>query len=63
VLRGDPDSRSFSCVYLADERIIALDAVNNPKDFLQAKKLFADKTTMNLDMLSDVRTELKNLVS
>ena len=63
VLRGDPDSRSFSCVYLADERIIALDAVNNPKDFLQAKKLIADRKTMNPDMLSDVRTELKNLVT
>lgn len=62
VLRGDPHSRSFSCVYLADERIIALDAVNNPKDFLQAKKLIADRKTMNPDMLSDVRTELKNLV-
>jgi 3-phenylpropionate/trans-cinnamate dioxygenase ferredoxin reductase subunit len=62
VLRGDPDSRSFSCVYLAGERIIALDAVNNPKDFLQAKKLIADRKSMNLDMLSDARTELKELV-
>jgi len=62
VLRGDPESRSFSCVYLADDRIIALDAVNNPKDFLQAKKLIADRKTMNPDTLSDVRTELKDLM-
>jgi 3-phenylpropionate/trans-cinnamate dioxygenase ferredoxin reductase component len=61
VLRGDPDSRSFSCVYLLDKRIIALDAVNNPKDFLQSKKLIADAMTMNLDRLPDARAELKDL--
>lgn len=61
ILRGDPDGRSFSCVYLANERIIALDAVNKPKDFLQAKKLIADGKTMKLNMLSDTRTDLKDL--
>jgi 3-phenylpropionate/trans-cinnamate dioxygenase ferredoxin reductase subunit len=63
VLRGNPDSRSFSCVYLADERMIALDAVNNPKDFLQAKGLIADGKTLKLDRLADARTELKDLVA
>jgi 3-phenylpropionate/trans-cinnamate dioxygenase ferredoxin reductase subunit len=63
VLRGNPDNRSFSCVYLADERMIALDAVNNPKDFLQAKGLIADGKTLKLDRLADARTELKDLVA
>jgi hypothetical protein len=43
--------------------MIALDAVNNPKDFLQAKKLIADGKTLNLDRLADARTELKDLVT
>jgi 3-phenylpropionate/trans-cinnamate dioxygenase ferredoxin reductase subunit len=63
VLRGNPDSRSFSCAYLTDQRLIALDAVNNPRDFLQAKKLIADGKTMNLDRLSEASTELKDLVA
>ncbi|MDH5501675.1 MAG: FAD-dependent oxidoreductase, partial [Gammaproteobacteria bacterium] len=36
VLRGDPDSRSFSCLYLERGRLIAVDAINCPKDFVQA---------------------------
>jgi 3-phenylpropionate/trans-cinnamate dioxygenase ferredoxin reductase subunit len=60
VLRGDPDSRSFSCAYLIGQRIIALDAVNSPRDFLQAKRLIAERTIMNPEVLSDPRTELKD---
>jgi len=63
VLRGDPGSRSFSCVYLSGGRILAVDAVNNPKDFLQSKRLIADRTSMNLEKLADAGVELKNLAA
>jgi 3-phenylpropionate/trans-cinnamate dioxygenase ferredoxin reductase subunit len=63
VLRGDPATRSFSCVYLLGQRILAVDAVNNPKDFLQSKKLIADRARMDLARLSEAGTELKNLVA
>ncbi|HEX2140630.1 MAG TPA: FAD-dependent oxidoreductase [Woeseiaceae bacterium] len=62
VLRGSPDSRSFSCVYLRDGRVIALDAVNNPKDFLQAKKVIADGGAVDRVRLADAATELKDTV-
>ena len=62
VLRGNPDSRSFSCVYLRDGRMIAVDAVNNPKDFLQAKKLIADGGAVDRARLANPSTELKDAV-
>jgi 3-phenylpropionate/trans-cinnamate dioxygenase ferredoxin reductase subunit len=63
VVRGDPASRTFSCVYLVGDRIVAVDAVNNPKDFLQSKKLIADRASMNVDRLAAADVELKDLVS
>jgi 3-phenylpropionate/trans-cinnamate dioxygenase ferredoxin reductase component len=61
VVRGDPGKRSFSCVYLSGSRILAVDAVNNPKDFLQSKKLIADRATMDLERLGDSGIDLKDL--
>lgn len=60
VVRGDPAERSFSCVYLRDKRIIAVDAVNNPRDFLQAKKLIADGALGDGQRLADSTIELKD---
>lgn len=61
VLRGDPARRSFSCCYLRAGRLIALDAINNPKDFLQAKKLIADGAVVDAGRLADAALELKGL--
>jgi len=63
ILRGSRVTRSFSCVYLRERRIIALDAVNNPRDFLQSKKLIADGAAVDLDRLADSAVELKDLVA
>lgn len=37
VVRGDPASRSFAIVYLRENRIIAVDAVNAAKAFMQGR--------------------------
>jgi 3-phenylpropionate/trans-cinnamate dioxygenase ferredoxin reductase subunit len=63
VVRGAPGSRSFSCVYLSGGRIIAVDAVNSPKDFLQSKNLIADRARMDVARLSDASIELKDLAA
>ena len=39
VLRGDPQARSFSVVYLRDWRVIAVDAVNLTRDYAQGRRL------------------------
>lgn len=61
VIRGNPDDRSFSCLYLRAGQLIAIDAVNNPKDFMQSKALIAAHAMIAPDLLIDPANELKNL--
>jgi len=61
IVRGDPDSRSFSCLYLRDGQLIAVDAVNSPKDFMQSKALIAAHVVIDPDLLANPENELKNL--
>ena len=39
VLRGDPATKSFSCCYLKNGELIAIDTVNSAKDQMAARKL------------------------
>jgi len=41
IVRGHPHNGPYACLYLREGRLIAIDAVNNPKDFMQAKSLIA----------------------
>ena len=61
VIRGNPAERSFSCLYLKDSRLIALDAVNSARDFMQAKSLIAARAALQADRLADPNTALKEL--
>ena len=61
IVRGDPDSRSFSCLYLRDGQLIAVDAVNCPKDFMQSKALIAAHAVIDPDLLANAENELKNM--
>lgn len=61
IVRGDPDSRSFACLYLRDGQLIAVDAVNDPKNFMQSKALIAAHATIDPELLADTDLELKNL--
>ncbi len=46
VLRGNPAERSFALFYFEGDKLIAMDAINRPAEFMVAKKLvhasFAD---------------------
>ena len=61
VLRGEPTDRSFSCAYLRDGVLIAVDAINAPRDFMQAKTLIADRVVCDPQRLADAETALKDL--
>jgi 3-phenylpropionate/trans-cinnamate dioxygenase ferredoxin reductase subunit len=61
VVRGDPATRSFSCLYLRDGVLIACDAVNAPRDFVQSKALIAAKERIAPERLADTGTQLKDL--
>ena len=63
VIRGNPAERSFSCLYLAEGRLIAVDAINAPRDFVQAKQLIADAAILDADRLADTGIGLQDLAS
>lgn len=62
VLRGDPESGSFSLFYLHEGRLIAADSVSRPKDFMMAKKLVAAGCRPDPGNLGDVDFQLKELL-
>jgi 3-phenylpropionate/trans-cinnamate dioxygenase ferredoxin reductase subunit len=62
VLRGDPGSRSFSVCYLKGRELLAVEAVNDSKDYMAARKLIAERALLNVDKLADSRLALKEAV-
>ena len=42
VVRGDPETRAFSVIYLKQGKVIALDCVNATKDYVQGKALVVE---------------------
>jgi 3-phenylpropionate/trans-cinnamate dioxygenase ferredoxin reductase subunit len=62
VLRGSPDDRSFACFYLQNGRLIAVDAVNSPRDFMQSKSLIEHHAEIPPERLADADVMLKDLV-
>ena len=61
VIRGEPATRSFSCLYLRDGVLIACDAINAPRDFVQSKALIAARRRIAPGRLADTRAQLKDL--
>ena len=61
ILRGDPASRSFACLYLQNGSLIAVDAVNAPKDFVQSKALIANHTVCEPQQIADSALALRDL--
>ena len=62
VMRGDPATNSFACMYLKGGRLIACDAVNSPRDFMQSKNLIAQRCEPDKTKLADADVQLKELV-
>ena len=61
VIRGEPANSSFSCLYLKGGRLIAVDAVNNPRDFMQSKKLIAEGAVIDTGLLANTELALKDM--
>lgn len=61
VIRGNPADRAFACLYLRDGKLIATDAVNSPRDFVQSKAIIAARLPVDREQLADVSIALKDL--
>ena len=57
VIRGEVSEEKFAVFYLSNQKIVAVDAVNSPKEFMLAKQLYGEKA--DPEQLSDVNYDLK----
>jgi 3-phenylpropionate/trans-cinnamate dioxygenase ferredoxin reductase subunit len=63
VLRGDPATRSFSVVYLKQGKVIALDCVNNVRDYSHGRRLVELGVTVDGAEIADSTRQLKEWVA
>jgi 3-phenylpropionate/trans-cinnamate dioxygenase ferredoxin reductase subunit len=61
VVRGDVGARSFSVIYRKAGRVIAMDCVNAPRDFMQGRELVARGAAAEPHELSDTTVALKSV--
>ena len=62
VTRGDPATRSFTVCYLKGGELLAVEAINHPKDYMAARKLIADRARPDINKLADPSVALKDAV-
>ncbi len=63
VVRGDPDKRTFAACYFAGEQLIAVHAVNSPREFMLSKKLIAQGARLNPALVADTAVPFKDIAA
>jgi 3-phenylpropionate/trans-cinnamate dioxygenase ferredoxin reductase subunit len=63
VVRGAPSSERFSVLYYASGRLIAVDAINAPRDYMAVRKALARGGTIPAGRAADVSVPLNELVT
>ena len=63
LVRGDPATRNFSVLYLRNDQLIAVDAVNSVKDFVQARKLIEGGARIDSTRAINPAVPLKDLLA
>ena len=61
VVRGEKSSNEFAIFYLKEGKVIAVDAVNSPREFMVCKQLYGK--TVNSEDLANPEFELKSLLT
>ncbi len=63
LVRGDPNTRSFSIVYLREGAVIALDCINCVRDYVEGRLLVERGARIGAHILADSSIRLKSLVA
>ena len=63
VVRGDRAGNKFAAFYLKNGRLIAVDAVNSPPEFIASKKLIMNGAVIAPDQLSDTSKSMKDIAA
>ncbi len=62
VVRGDPNERSFSVIYLKAGQPIAIDCVNTTKDYVQGRKLVEARIRVDGEKFADRNVPIKQVL-
>ena len=62
IVRGEPDTEQFSVLYYAAGRLIAVDAINAPRDYMVVRKVLGDGGTLDPVRAADPQVSLKDLM-
>jgi len=63
VLRGDPETERFSVLYYREGRLLAIDAVNSPADYMVVRKVLGQGGTIPPEPAADSAVPLKDLAA
>ncbi len=64
VMRGDPEAGlSFAVFYFRGERLLAVDAINRPGEFMAGRKLLLAATPVDKEKLADEVVPIKSLLN
>ena len=62
LVRGSPGESKFMLFYLKEQKLIAVDAVNNPKEFLICRKLVENQVKITSDDILNQSKDLNDLI-
>jgi 3-phenylpropionate/trans-cinnamate dioxygenase ferredoxin reductase subunit len=62
VVRGDPASGSFAVAHLRDNKLISVDAINTPRDYMLARRMVPTTSEVDRAALADPTTPLKETI-
>jgi len=63
VLRGDSSTRAFAAFYLQQGRLVAVDAINSPREFMLGKKLIAAGACFDPEQLGNTDLDFKEMAT
>lgn len=63
VVRGEPGRETFSALYFRDDDLIAIDAINAPRDYMAVRRILELGGTVPREAAGDVRVELKSFIA
>ena len=62
VIRGFPEKEKFAVFYQKEKRLIAVDAINSPKEFMVGKKWIAMQAKIPFELIQNMDVDLKKIV-
>ena len=63
VVRGEPDTERFSVLYYRGDQLLAVDAINQPADYLVVRKALTTGVNLPADLVGEAATPLKALLT